>query len=236
MPLGVPARRSCPGRVLPDACMDIIWDGSSVFVAGPDTAPVTVEPRPGLVFCGVRFLPGRAPGFLGTPASELLDERIALEELWGRAAVAELTDQLVRAPSAEGAAGVLEGAVLSRAGTARAPDTVVDALVALLCTQLTAATPHVTPQGGVREVARALGVGERRLHRRCCAAVGYGPKTLERVLRFQGALRLARRTTSLAILAASAGYADQAHLTRESRRLAGTTPSDLFKTTAASFP
>jgi AraC-like DNA-binding protein len=53
---------------------------------------------------------------------------------------------------------------------------------------------------------------------------------LERVLRFQRARRLARDNGSLATVAALAGYADQAHLTREARRLAGRTPSDLFKT------
>src|SRR6266436_4151065 len=54
-----------------------------------------------------------------------------------------------------------------------------------------------------------------RLPRR--AAVGYGPKMLERVLRFQRARRIARGTTSLALVAALAGYADQAHLSRECR-------------------
>jgi len=82
----------------------------------------------------------------------------------------------------------------------------------------------------VQFASRAMVVGERRLHRHCRAAVGYGPKMLERVLRFQRARQIARGTTSLALVAALSGYADQAHLTRESRCLAGTTPSDLFKT------
>jgi len=34
------------GQVLPDACIDIIWDGSSLFVAGPDTGPVAIDPHP----------------------------------------------------------------------------------------------------------------------------------------------------------------------------------------------
>jgi AraC-like DNA-binding protein len=68
-------------------------------------------------------------------------------------------------------------------------------------------------------------MSERHLRRRCEVAVGYGPKTLDRVLRFQRFRRLREhRVASLAQLAFESGYADQAHLTREYRRLAGTTP------------
>jgi AraC-like DNA-binding protein len=211
------------GRVLPDACIDIIWDGVSIFVAGPDTGPVSIIPQAGQFFAGLRFLPGRAPGFLGVPASELLDRRVPLADLWGQAPAGRLGDRLASAASPQAAATVLDHVVAVRADAARPADPLIDELVAIYTTQPDAAS-------AVRFASRALSVGERRLHRHCCAAVGYGPKMLERVLRFQRARRVARGTTSLALVAAMAGYADQAHLTRESRRLAGTTPSDLFKT------
>jgi methylphosphotriester-DNA--protein-cysteine methyltransferase len=58
--------------------------------------------------------------------------------------------------------------------------------------------------------------------------IGYGPKTLHRVLRFQRFMRhLTLPNIDLAAAAAVAGYADQAHLSRESRRLAGLTPRQL---------
>ena len=60
-----------------------------------------------------------------------------------------------------------------------------------------------------------------RLHRRSLAAFGYGPKMLDRVLRLQRALGLARSGVPFATTAATAGYADQAHLSREVRSLAG---------------
>jgi AraC-like DNA-binding protein len=75
----------------------------------------------------------------------------------------------------------------------------------------------------------------RQLRRRCHAVVGYGPKTLQRVLRFR---RFVSRIDAgpggpgaldLAALAAHAGYADQAHLTRECRQLAGLTPTALVR-------
>jgi methylphosphotriester-DNA--protein-cysteine methyltransferase len=81
-------------------------------------------------------------------------------------------------------------------------------------------------------VARQLGISERQLHRRCLAAVGYGPVLLRRVLRFR---RVVSRIDAggalddLAGLATVAGYADQAHLTRESQDLAGLAPAALAR-------
>ena len=217
------------GRVLPDACMDIIWDGSRLFVAGPDTGPVLVTVTAGAAFAGVRFHPGRGPAFLGPSASELLDQRVDLADLWGKAATSRLVEELAQARNPRAAASLLDRTVAGRVDAALTPDPMVDALVDLLRKQ-------PASMGAVHAASTALSVGERRLYRRCCHAVGYGPKTLERVLRFQRAVRLAGQTGSLAALAARAGYADQAHMTRESRRLGGTTPSDLFKTSAPALP
>ena len=68
--------------------------------------------------------------------------------------------------------------------------------------------------------------------RRFDVAVGYGPKTLHRVLRFQRLMRLlatAGPTADLAGLAIETGYADQAHMTREVTRLAGRSPGNLVR-------
>ena len=80
---------------------------------------------------------------------------------------------------------------------------------------------QLSDSDAVREVADAVGLGERQLRRRSLAAFGYGPKTLQRVLRFQRALGLARSGMALADVAQAAGYADQPHLANEVRVLAG---------------
>jgi AraC-like DNA-binding protein len=82
----------------------------------------------------------------------------------------------------------------------------------------------------VRSISRELGISERQLRRRFHAAVGYGPMTLARVLRFQRMLGLARerRRGNLGHLALEAGYADQAHMTSECTRLAGMPPARLL--------
>lgn len=67
-----------------------------------------------------------------------------------------------------------------------------------------------------------------RLRRRFVQAIGYGPTTYLRVSRFQRAVSLAMRAPGLAALAAAAGYADQAHLSRDVRALTGLTPRAYF--------
>jgi transcriptional regulator GlxA family with amidase domain len=82
--------------------------------------------------------------------------------------------------------------------------------------------------GPVHDVARDLGMSDRQLRRRFHAAAGYGPKTLARILRFRRFVAAVDAGRSdLAGLAFDAGYADQPHLTRETRRLAALSPREL---------
>ncbi|MGR7024527.1 helix-turn-helix domain-containing protein [Geodermatophilus sp. URMC 62] len=82
----------------------------------------------------------------------------------------------------------------------------------------------------VAELARRVGWSERHLTVRFRAETGLGPKEAARVVRFDRARRvLAARVASgrrpdLAGLAAAAGFADQAHLTRDWRAFSGLPP------------
>jgi AraC-like DNA-binding protein len=187
-----------PRRILPDACVDIVWTGRALIVAGPATT-AAMATAPGPAF-GVRFRVGAAGAALGIPASELLDQSVPLEEIWGR----EIVETVAEDPSLTSLAQHV-GARLARRD---APDGLVRAAA-------TGARPDI---------------GARQLRRRFAEAVGYGPKTLQRILRFQRFLALAENATrpDLARLALDAGYADQAHLTRETRRLAGIPPAALL--------
>jgi AraC-like DNA-binding protein len=79
----------------------------------------------------------------------------------------------------------------------------------------------------VGAVAREVGWSSRTLQRQCAAVYGYGPATLRRILRFRRALRLLDDGAPAADAASRAGYADQPHLHREARRLAGIPLSQL---------
>lgn len=220
-------------RVLPDACIDIVWDTDTLIIAGPDTGPVPLPDRPGASFAGVRFRTGQARRFLRVPASELLDQRVNLSDLWGRRSSQRLIGRLRAASSLPAAAQVLEQSLLALGSEAGRAAPVVDGLIARLGST---GKPATSPLPRTRSISRQIGVSERELRRRCHAAVGYGPKTLDRILRFQRARSLAPAASTLADLAAGAGYSDQAHLTRECQRLAGMTPSVLFKTPQRPLP
>ncbi|MFE9656879.1 helix-turn-helix domain-containing protein [Micromonospora sp. NPDC006431] len=238
---------AAPARVLPDGCLDLLWSSrAGLLVAGPDrTAHLSVS-VPGERWVGLRLPPGTGPAVVGVPADELRDRRAPLTDLWGRAA-AELADRLAVAAEARppgpsaGAAGagpavslaapadvvapgraapvgaVLEAVAVARLRAAGGPDPLGAWVAARLAAGATVAA-----------TAAEVGLGARALHRRSQALFGYGPKTLARILRMRRALDLARAGTPLAEAAARTGYADQAHLTREVKDLAGVPPTHLL--------
>ena len=205
-------------RIVPDGCVDLMWTGRELVVAGPDTGPVLSDTQPGELV-GVRFGPGVAPAILGLPASEIRDQRPLLGDL--RVVPGWLPDLLHNAGNAEARAEVLRKAVVGWFRPEMA-DRKVPAIVAGLNAGL-----------GVGELAERVGLGERALYRRCQAAFGYGPKTTQRVLRFHRALTLARSGRAFAEAAAVTGYADQAHLAREVKALAGVSLGALTGRTGA---
>ena len=209
-------------RILPDGCIDIVWIGDEVLtIAGPDTHANLTGLTEGTPTVGIRFRPGRAPGFLRARADELTDQSVGLDALWGAGATA-VAEALAVAPSVEGKQAILEAALLERLDEARRPDADVDAAVDVIARAPSAAR--------VSAISRELNVSERQLRRRFERAVGYGPKTFGRVLRFRAFLSLVEEHGySLAAAAAEAGYADQAHLTRECNDLAGLPPAELLK-------
>ncbi len=210
-----------PGLVLPDACTDLVWEqGRGAYVAGPDTGPVRTVMTAGTVILGVRFRPSAGGPALAVPLSEVRDQRVDLAELRRRNArrLPETLD-----PDAAAARMLDVAAALVADGE---PDPAVTRAAALLA----------DPRARTEDVAAEVGLSLRQLRRRCHAAVGYGPKTLQRVLRFRRFVSRidaepegGQHARDLAALAAHAGYADQAHLTRECRALAGLTPAALAR-------
>jgi AraC-like DNA-binding protein len=210
---GAPHRQA----VLPDGCVDLLWlGGAPPRVVGPMTRTEVTAIPAGASAVGIRLAPGRAAAVLGMPVAELVDREVPVAELW-RGVIAEPIDPALPAEARRRIAEqrLLERG-LGRTGRGVRLDPAVDAAVAWLAQH---------PSGRVRDVARAVGLSARQLQRRFAPAVGYGPKTFHRIARLQRLLALAAQRHGLAELAIDAGYADQAHMTREVRELAGTTPT-----------
>ena len=162
---------------------------------------------------GVRFHPGRGLPFVGIPLSELTDRRVPLDELWGRDAL-----DLV-----EPAVAPLERVLVDRLHRWTRSTSSDEPLA----TRAIAMLRHSRGGARIRDVAAALGVGERRLERAFDRSVGISPKVFARVMRLRRAANRvthAPKATSWTSLAFEAGYADQAHLIREFRALTGLTP------------
>ena len=213
------ARSAGHHDLLPDGAMDLVWtEGGGVVLCGPDTHAWSFDMVPGRAMAGVRLLPGAGSAVFGVAASELVDRRVPLADLLGAATERRLVERLASTPRAGLRMGALEELVRRHL---RAVDPIAD-LAALVARD---------PGCRATSLADASGLSTRQLRRRFDHAVGYGPAFYARVARLQRFAVLALRwKRGLAELAASAGYADQSHLGRDTRDIAGRTPAELTAT------
>lgn len=194
--------------------------------AGPLTGPKVEVIPPHTTLVGVRFHPGTAPPF---PAAidDLVDDRVDLAEVWGRPAD-RIGEAMASAPGPEAALDLLQTGLVRAFRCAGHVDPLVREAARFLMPW------HPVD---ISTLAGHLAISASQLRRRCLQTVGVGPKTLQRILRFQGFLALAQAgatpsgrggTYGTAGLAVDAGYADQAHLSRECLRLTGLSPRELL--------
>lgn len=162
---------------------------------------------------------GAPEAVLGVPASQVARKIVALEDLWGEAAVRRLFDRLAGTRDHAEAVRIFDGAIAERlaTGTHRASPIALDAAGKL-------------GSANVNTVADELGVSERHLRRVFRETVGLGPKAYARLARFRRALRAAREDHAggWSEIATVAGYYDQAHLIAEFRAIADATPRALL--------
>ena len=205
---------------LPDGCFDLLTvDDGPAYLMGPETVRADHLVPGGTTIVGVRLRPGVGARLFGSVASRLVDGGANLHEL-GRAPGSARRAALALGPTSPAYRSLIE-ALLPRL-VAAAPNDGVGFGVEWLARH---------PAATVDDLCARLGWSPREVRRRFTSALGFGPKVMQRMLRFQRALTEARRAgaaTTLSHVAAAAGYADQAHMTREFRALAHTTPGALL--------
>lgn len=196
---------------------------AGAVVAGPYTGCLMIDPMHRSTIVGVHFRPGGAFPFLGARADELSDAHVDLDTLWGRTAAAELRERLCAATTVGRRFSLLEAALLARLRYSPRRHGAVP--VAL-------ATFDRTGGGArIQDVARRVGLSQRRLIQVFAAEVGLTPKLYCRVRRFQKARDLVRHAEApdWARVAVDCGYFDQSHLIRDFQALAGLSPVNYLR-------
>ena len=221
-------------RVLPDGCVEIVVNVGAPFLrhydhgrterqpclllVGPTTRHMSIAPTGAIRLIGIRFTPGGALPFMSVAPREVRDVAPSLGDV-AQPFDADLPERLAEAaPGAESL--ILDDAVGSRLASARR---VTDRRVQLAVRATFAADRPLR----VDSLMSLTGLGTRQIERAFRDGVGFGPKTLCRLARFQRVVRAIERPNrpGWAALSAQFGYADQSHLAREFRELAGTTLS-----------
>ena len=192
------------------------------LVGGLHTAPALIATGTRQFGVQLSLTPLGARALLGVPAGALASRDVELADLLGPAAT-ELLDRLRAAHDWPTRFAALDAAL-----PRFLPDRL--ALPAPELAEAWALTTRTAGRLGVAAVAARVGWSERYLRHRFAAEFGLAPKEAARVARFAAARRrlgaaVARGgSPDLAGLAATCGYADQSHLTREWRALTGLPP------------
>lgn len=188
-------------RVLPDGHADLlIYESERVEVVGLHDRVDLPYLAAGTRVRGIRLRPEAVAAAFRTPGASLRNLSIPGDDVFG----------------ARNCSRLLDDRQLDRWLRGIAPD------------RRSATAVKLLTRRSVRDTADLIGITDRQLRRIMLDTTGLTPKTYQRVQRLQRFLALAPDTRGLADAAAEAGYADQAHLTREVNALAGLTPARLL--------
>jgi len=201
----------------PDGCIELIrrHSGRSIWRAEqPELFATGLAHRPAQLrfsgdarFTGIKLWPWAWHALGGAPCTRFADSWVPVDPA---------SPLALLLPA--------EGDVMERLTSALAPHPLPDIGRAIL----SAASPG--------DLVRATGLPPRQLQRHFARAFGMSPRAYLRLLRFRGALiDLQQGDDTLAGTAATQGYADQAHMAREFRALAGVPPRDARKRARGPF-
>uniref|UniRef100_UPI0035CB2B0A helix-turn-helix domain-containing protein n=1 Tax=uncultured Sphingomonas sp. TaxID=158754 RepID=UPI0035CB2B0A len=155
---------------------------------------------------------------LGVPMDELVDRVVPLDALLGRSAK-DIGDALYDASDANARADILDQVLAMALARAMPLDKRLTHALATL---------RARSDRDIARIADDVGWSRKHLATRVRDAVGVGPRSFRRLLRFQtltGLIEAPAGRPDWAALAIDAGYCDQSHMIREFREFSGLTPS-----------
>jgi AraC-like DNA-binding protein len=189
----------------------------AALIGGLHAAPAAIHHDGNQHGVQLAITPLGARALLGMPPADIATLTLPLDTVLG-ALAAEFVERLCAAPTWSERFAILDR-VLSRALTEfHSPPR-----------EVAFAWDGLTRTGGRIEIGRLateVGWSRRHMSERFRREFGLTPKTMARVIRFERARRMVSQAARppFGAVAAAAGYADQAHMNRDWRELAGASP------------
>lgn len=215
-------------RVMPDGCIHLAYarrnqqDDPALQLLGPRLGPLEVWIHPSEIYWGVKFWPGASGALLHIAAGDVaIPSDLARLHLPPLATLLE--ERLPTCLTITEAAAVFDEVLLEAVSRATTPDPMVQAGVHAI----------IATEGRTRmsEIARQLGLSKRQFQRRFSSATGLTPKQFARIRRFRSSASnvLQSPPEAWGQVAATHGYADQAHMIREFTEFTGLSPTAFQK-------
>jgi len=210
-------------RILPDGCIDVIFEGNEErsrcqanVVGTMSTSLVLREEEPAWHF-GVRFRPGQVRRFLHLSADEITDGAVDLSALW-HPAVRDLEQQILEAPTIAARIAAVEPVLLRRLVCCSDTSPYVNAAIAEI--------ERCAGELAIDELGPITGISRQHLGRLFRLHVGVSPKLFCRIHRFTHLVKIARERPRIdwSAIASELGYYDQAHLISDFKKFSGLTP------------
>jgi AraC-like DNA-binding protein len=217
-------------RVLPDGCIDVLFECEGVsaatsYVVGAMTRPLLVARSDAMHVFAVRFKPGAAAQFFKPPLFHLTDARIDLCDLWSHPRA--LVEQVCAATTSQDRINLVAQELMSRLVDERPTQLKMTLALQMLARR---------PDRSIEKLCRELGITRQGLAKGFRNRVGISPKMLARILRMRMVLNHIHRSQQRPIrwrdVAQWAGYYDQAHMINEFQELSGLTPQQAIDNNA----
>jgi AraC-like DNA-binding protein len=204
-------------RVYADDDSRLCTRGAGAVLGGPMRCSQIIDTAEQIRVMGVVFRAGGASAFTGEDLAASAGRDIDLHDLFG-ADAGRLRQRLLDTPGPQNRLCLLENWLRQRVRV-DGKNAAIDRAVTLLDRQ-----PHV---GRIQDMAKHVGLSERRFTQLFRRQVGLAPKHYARLMRFRAVVDQVhqRQAIDWSAVAADSGYCDQAHLTHEFRRFAGVTPT-----------
>lgn len=225
-------------RIIPDGCLEMAFIlGEDIkrytsedefiiqprtMVLGQITEPFFIQPTGYVKSFAVRFYPYGFANFVSTPIKDLANKETPLNLLFGEETAKELGQKITNAKDTKARIRIVENFLFKRLSDQE----FIDDIVKTTIDTMFLTKGNISIKSALKDVSK-----RRQLERNFTKQIGISPKQLGKVIRLQTALKmmLNQQTGNLSEIAYISDYYDQAHFTKDFKKLTGTTPKEFYE-------